>query len=129
MERHLKRIRLDEEERVGLVERRVDLHPRRRVDLLLEVEAPQEAAAGDQKLILRERLAQARPLAVTERRHALHHGIDRQRGPVRRPAGFEPALWTEILRIGIFDRVAEERPVLGGKRRALLGCILDCVRK
>ena len=109
-ERHLKRIGLDDEERVGRVQGYVDLEPGHRIDLLPKIETPEKATAGYEKLVLRERLAQARALAVTKRRHALHCGIDCQRSPVGRPAGFEPAFWTEVFRVGIFGRIPEECP-------------------
>lgn len=110
MECHLEEIWFDDKEGVRCFQVDVNLQPRRRVDLLFEVEAPDKAAASDDGLILRERLADTLALAEAKGSHAFDVGKYSQWLLVCRPAGLKPALRTEVVWIWIFDGIAKERP-------------------
>jgi hypothetical protein len=100
-------IRLDDEEGVAGVKIRLDGLAVLAL-LVDEVEAPEKAAAGDDGLITGDALAETGTLAVAERSHAHDGGELGKRLLEGGPAGFEPALGTVVLGIGVLGGVALE---------------------
>lgn len=119
LECHLKRIRLDDQERVRLVQRDLNLSPGGWIYLSLQIECPHQGTASGHGLVASDRHAKALTLTPTERGHAVDCWILGQRLLECRPPSLEPSLRPVGVRVRVFDRIAKERPIEGKDARAL----------
>ena len=110
LECHLERVRPDNEQRVWLVQRNINLQACSRIDLLIEVEGLCEASASDDQLVLGKTLTKARSLAPAKRRHSFDIGILRKEFLISGPSRSYPALWAVVFRVWVFRGIAEESP-------------------
>lgn len=110
LESHLKRVRFDDEQRVGLVYRHGNNLSSDWVLFMLQSKAPCECSTCNYQLILCEGLPETFSLAPTERRHPLNPRIGSQRFLVGGPFWLQPSFRAIVVWVRIFDGVAKESP-------------------
>jgi hypothetical protein len=108
---HLEWIRLDDEKRVRLVQRHVNLLLGSGVDLLLQVERPHQSTTASDGLITGNGHSEALTLTPSKGRHANERRELGERLLESRPSGLEPTLGTVGVWIWVLLGVAEEGPV------------------
>ena len=108
LESHLEGIRLDDQERVRLVQRDLDLALGDGIDLPLEIESPHQTATASDSFVTGDGHAQALTLAPAKGRHTIERGELGQRPLECRPAFLEPPFRAVGLWVGVLDGVAEE---------------------